>query len=73
MTRTTHLAPLLERFFVQRLMQQRQASPHTISSYFSPARKSMRCSRRRTEAPGRDGATTPSSSPPCKRGFGCRG
>lgn len=30
---TTHasLAPLLERFFIQRLMQQRQASPHTIS------------------------------------------
>ena len=29
----TSLAPLLERFFTQRLMQQRQASPHTISSY----------------------------------------
>jgi hypothetical protein len=28
------LAALLERFFTQRLMQQRQASPHTISSYF---------------------------------------
>ncbi|MGB7917987.1 MAG: site-specific integrase, partial [Rhodomicrobium sp.] len=27
------LAALLERFFTQRLMQQRQASPHTISSY----------------------------------------
>jgi site-specific recombinase XerD len=26
-------APLLERFFTQRLMQQRQASPHTVSSY----------------------------------------
>jgi site-specific recombinase XerD len=26
-------APLLERFFTHRLMQQRQASPHTISSY----------------------------------------
>jgi len=33
MTTTTNLAPLLERFFTQRLMQQRQASPHTISSY----------------------------------------
>ena len=33
MTITTSLAPLLERFFTQRLMQQRQASPHTISSY----------------------------------------
>jgi site-specific recombinase XerD len=27
------LAALLQRFFTQRLMQQRQASPHTISSY----------------------------------------
>jgi site-specific recombinase XerC len=27
------LAPLLERFFTERLVQQRQASPHTISSY----------------------------------------
>jgi len=27
------LAPLLERFFTERLMQQRQVSPHTISSY----------------------------------------
>ena len=33
MTTTISLAPLLERFFIQRLMQQRQASPHTISSY----------------------------------------
>jgi site-specific recombinase XerD len=33
MTTPTSLAPLLERFFTQRLMQQRQASPHTISSY----------------------------------------
>ena len=27
------LAPLLQRFFTQRLMQQRRSSPHTISSY----------------------------------------
>jgi site-specific recombinase XerC len=27
------LAALLENFFTQRLMSQRQASPHTISSY----------------------------------------
>ena len=32
-TPATSLAPLLERFFTQRLMQQRQANPHTISSY----------------------------------------
>ncbi len=30
---TTSLAPLLERFFTQRLMLQREVSPHTISSY----------------------------------------
>ena len=33
MTPAASFAPLLERFFTQRLMQQRQASPHTISSY----------------------------------------
>jgi site-specific recombinase XerC len=33
MTIPTSVAALLERFFTQRLMQQRQASPHTISSY----------------------------------------
>ena len=33
MTTPTSFAPLLKRFFTQRLMQQRQASPHTISSY----------------------------------------
>ena len=33
MNTATSLAPLLERFFTQRLMQQRQASPHTIRSY----------------------------------------
>lgn len=33
MTISATFAPLLERFFTQRLMQQRQASPHTIISY----------------------------------------
>jgi len=33
MSATTGLAPLLERFFLQRLMQQRQVSPHTVASY----------------------------------------
>lgn len=33
MKTTTNLAPLLERFFTQRLMQQRSASGHTIKSY----------------------------------------
>ena len=33
MSTPTRFAALLERFFTQRLMQQRQASPHTICSY----------------------------------------
>lgn len=33
MTTSTSFAALLERFFTQRLMLQRQASPHTVSSY----------------------------------------
>lgn len=33
MSDTVSLAPLLEQFFLQRLMQQRQVSPHTIASY----------------------------------------
>ena len=33
MRSTATLAGLLESFFTQRLMNQRQASPHTISSY----------------------------------------
>ena len=33
MTTGTNLAPILERFFTQRLMQQRDASEHTIKSY----------------------------------------
>ena len=32
MTTQASFAPLLEGFFTQRLMQQRQVSPHTISS-----------------------------------------
>ena len=31
--KATSFATLLERFFIQRLMQQRQVSPHTVSSY----------------------------------------
>src|SRR5215472_12495039 len=33
MSHATSLAPLLERFFTQRLMQERRVSPHTIGSY----------------------------------------
>ena len=32
MTNLPSFPALLERFFTQRLMQQRQASPHTVSS-----------------------------------------
>jgi len=40
-------APLLERFFTQRLMQQRQASPHTISSYRDTFRQFLKFIERR--------------------------
>jgi len=33
MTKSASFPPMLEHFFTHRLMQQRQASPHTISSY----------------------------------------
>jgi site-specific recombinase XerD len=33
MTAATSLSPLLQRFFTQRLMQERRVSPHTIASY----------------------------------------
>ncbi|CAE6856894.1 tyrosine-type recombinase/integrase [Paraburkholderia aspalathi] len=42
MTTSADFAPLLERFFTQRLMQQRQASPHTISSYRDTFRQLMK-------------------------------
>ena len=42
MTARANFAPLLERFFCQRLMQQRQASPHTICSYRDTFRQLLR-------------------------------
>src|SRR5215469_8703389 len=39
------LAPLLERFFTQRLMQQRQVSPHTVSSYRDTFRQFLKFTR----------------------------
>ena len=33
MTSHTSFAPLVERYFTQRLITQKQASPHTIASY----------------------------------------
>lgn len=41
------LATLLERFFTQRLMQQRQASPHTIGSYRDTFRQFLKFTEQR--------------------------
>jgi site-specific recombinase XerD len=47
-------APLLERFFTQRLMHQRQASPHTISSYRDTFRQFLTFTQQRLQkAPSR--------------------
>lgn len=51
MTPLVSLAPLLERFFTQRLMQQRQASPHTISSYRDAFRHFLKFAQRRLQKP----------------------
>jgi site-specific recombinase XerD len=50
-TTTPNLAPLLERFFTQRLMQQRQASPHTISSYRDTFRLLLKFAQQRLHTP----------------------
>ena len=44
-------APLLERFFTQRLMQQRQASPHTISSYRDTFRMLLKFAQEQLHTP----------------------
>ncbi len=44
-------AALLERFFTQRLMQQRQASPHTITSYRDTLRQFLKFVRERVHTP----------------------
>jgi site-specific recombinase XerD len=51
MTTSTTLAPLLERFFTQRLMQQRQASPHTICSYRDTFRQLLKFIQQRLRKP----------------------
>ena len=48
MTTTTSFASVLTRFFTQRLMQQRQASPHTVSSYRDTFRLLLRFAKART-------------------------
>jgi site-specific recombinase XerD len=50
-TTTTSLAPLLERFFTQRLMQQRRASPHTISSNRDTFRMLLKFAQERLHTP----------------------
>jgi site-specific recombinase XerD len=51
MTTPASLAPLVQRFFKQRLMQQRQASPHTISSYRDTFRQFLRFVQQRLHKP----------------------
>ncbi len=51
MTPPVSLAPLLERFFTQRLMLQRQASPHTISSYRDTFRHFLKFVQQRLQKP----------------------
>ena len=46
-----NLAVLLESFFTQRLMSQRQASPHTISSYRDTFRLLLRFTQKRLSKP----------------------
>jgi site-specific recombinase XerD len=51
MKNTSSFAPLLERFFTQRLMQQRQVSPHTISSYRDTFRLFLKFAQERLHKP----------------------
>jgi site-specific recombinase XerD len=51
MTAATHLPPLLERFFTQRLMQERRVSPHTISSYRDTFRLFLKFTQQRLHKP----------------------
>lgn len=51
MTTVTSFAPLLERFFTDRLMQQRQVSPHTVSSYRDTFRQFLKFAEQRLHKP----------------------
>ncbi len=51
MTSTPSLAVVLESFFTQRLRQQRQASPHTISSSRDTLRLLLLCTQQRLRKP----------------------
>ena len=51
MTRPTPLAPLLERFFTDRLLRQRQVSPHTMASYRHTFRLLLKFAHERLHTP----------------------
>jgi len=51
MSPATSLAPLVERFFTQRLMQERRVSPHTISSYRDTFRLFLKFTQQRLHKP----------------------
>lgn len=51
MSHPASFAPLLERFFTERLMQQRQASPHTIGSYRDSFRQFLKFAQKRLRKP----------------------
>jgi site-specific recombinase XerD len=51
MTAGAPLAPLLQRFFTDRLLRQRQASPHTIASYRDTFRLLLRFAHARLHTP----------------------
>jgi len=51
MITSASFAPLLERFFTQRLLQQRQASPHTISSYRDTFSQFLKFAQQRLHKP----------------------
>ena len=51
MITSASFAPLLQHFFTQRLMQQRQASPHTISSYRDTFRQFLKFVQQRLRKP----------------------
>ncbi len=51
MSPATSLAPLLEHFFMRRLMQERRVSPHTIASYRDTFRLFLRFAQRRLHKP----------------------
>jgi site-specific recombinase XerC len=46
-----HFPALLERFFTDRLIRQRQASPHTIASYRDTFRLLLQFAKRRLRKP----------------------